>query len=97
MPRIGDPQPDLQKIRLGLGLTTEEAARRIGITASVLVHYEAKGYGYDPAHDALALDTYIVYAIGAYSSDEVFRAAFPIKEEDRPVAAGRPSSHLKGN
>lgn len=88
MPRIDDPKPDLQKLRLGIGLSSDEAARRLGITTSILVHYESKGYGYDPEHDAAALDAYIVYAIAAYGSPEVFHGLFPIEDQravDRPL------------
>lgn len=101
MPRIDDPQPDLGALRRALGLTTEEGARRLGITPEVLVHYESKGYGYDPAHDQKAITEYLVWAVAAYAPDDVRHELFPLdhthKKKDRPAATGRPQVTSKGN
>jgi len=98
MPRVDEPKPDLQKIRLGLGLTTEEAARRIGITDSVLVHYESQGWGYDKDHDTAALDAYLMYAITAYGSDAIYYRYFPLATKENGPGGNRSrSSNQKGH
>lgn len=83
MPRRGEPAPNLGALRRALGLTTEEAANRLGITVEVLVNYEHQAWGYDPAHDAEAMDAYLAWAIAAYASDDLHHEVYPIltKEE----------------
>lgn len=96
MARIGHPRPDLGKLRLALGLTTQEAARRLGVTDSVLAHYESKGYGYDKEHDRKAIDMYIVWAIAAFASDDIYHRYFPTKR-NAPVAPDASRVTQKGN
>lgn len=99
MPRIGDPKPDLGHLRRALNLTPQEGANLLGIRLEVLVHYESKGYGYNPSHDMDALDAYLAWAIAAYGSDQLYYELFPLdhthKKKDRPAATERPRPTFK--
>lgn len=97
MPRVDEPKVDLQKLRLALGLTTQEAARRIGVTDSILVHYESKGWGYDRQHDADALDAYLTYAVAAYGSDDLYHRVFTTERTSAPAATEALTVTSKGN
>ncbi|MFT4051109.1 MAG: hypothetical protein QM677_02525 [Microbacterium sp.] len=72
MSRTGDPRPDLRMLRLGIGLSAQEAARRLGVTDLALVNYEAKGYGSDRVFDQTIIDSYLAYALAAYASDALY-------------------------
>lgn len=86
-----DPQVDLGALRRSIGLSTDSAARLVGVTPSVLVHYESKGFGYDPEHDHLALEMYMHWAIAAHCSRELYQKVFgePVADKKNgPVAPG---------